>query len=181
MTLVVLTEERSMKEFLNIVLPKFLPADVNIKIIPHDGKSDLRSSIPHKLHAWREPDTKFVVVQDQDSANCIELKRRLQDLCDQARSDVLVRIACVELEAWYFGDLKAVSSAYNKDLTYLSRQRKYRKPDFIQNPKSELRRILPEHQQILGAKLIAPYIDVHANTSVSFNKFIEGVTRLICG
>jgi hypothetical protein len=179
MSIIFLVEERSMKEFLSIILPRILPCNVDFKIIPHSGKSDLQDSIPHKLRAWTQPDTKFVVVQDQDSADCKDLKQKLQRLCDQNRPGVLVRIACVELEAWYFGDLNAVSKAYGKDLTRLSRKSKYRNPDHIGNPKSELKKLLPEHQQILGARRIAPYIDIDSNLSRSFHTFVDGVRRLV--
>ena len=69
MRLVFLVEERSMKELLEIILPKIL------------------------------------------------------------HNDVLIRIACTELESWYFGDLTAVSMAYGKDFTSFSAKSKYRIPD----------------------------------------------------
>ena len=49
MTLVFLLEERSMKEFLDILLPKILPENVGFRTIPHEGKSDLEKSIKTKL------------------------------------------------------------------------------------------------------------------------------------
>ena len=52
MTLVFLLEERSMKEFLDILLPKILPENVGFRTIPHEGKSDLEKSIKTKLKAW---------------------------------------------------------------------------------------------------------------------------------
>ena len=65
MTLVFLLEEASMKEVLDIILPRILPSAVTFRTIPHSGKSDLEASIPHKLKAWRQPDVKFVIVRDQ--------------------------------------------------------------------------------------------------------------------
>ncbi len=178
MNLVFMVEELSMKEFLSILLPRVLPEAVTFKIIPHSGKTDLQHSIPHKLKAWNMPDTKFVVVQDQDSADCKVLKSELQQLCDSVISGVLVRIACVELEAWYWGDLHAISKAYNKDLTGLANKALYRNPDCIQNPKQELKKFLPQHQQISGARSIAPHINIESNTSASFRIFISGIRRL---
>lgn len=48
-----LVEERSMAEVLKVLLPRILPAswvlDENYFIRPHEGKSDLKRSIPKKL------------------------------------------------------------------------------------------------------------------------------------
>ena len=123
MLIIFLLEERSMKEVLDVLLPQIIP-NVPFKTIPHSGKSDLQQSIPKKLKAWNTPDTKFVIVQDQDSANCVELKQHLLNLAEPAGREVLVRIACRELEAWYFGDLNAVSQAYGKDVRKLASKKK---------------------------------------------------------
>lgn len=179
MKLVFLLEEKSMKYFLDGILPKFLPDDVSFITIPHEGKSDLQKSIPRKLRGWREPDVKFVIVQDQDMNDCMELKKKLLEICGEDTHEKIIRIACHELEAWYFGDLEAVSKAYDKDLSAISRKRMYQIPDNIIDPKKELKKILPEHQQINGAKRIAEYIDVDKNSSKSFNVFVSGVKRLI--
>ena len=77
MNIVFLLEEKSMKALLDIVLPRILPPDVDFYTVPHEGKSDLQKSIPHKLKAWNIPDTKFVIVQDQDSNDCRKLKQKL--------------------------------------------------------------------------------------------------------
>ena len=54
----------------------------------------------------------------------------------------------------------------------------YRIPDKIENPKQELRKYIPEHQQILGAKLIGEQMEVERNTSVSFQMLVSGLKRL---
>ena len=147
--------------------------------IPHEGKTDLQKSIPIKLRAWKQPDVKFVIVQDQDTGDCREIKCKIVELCQNTKQEVLIRIACHELETWYFGDLEAVSKAYNRDLTTLTKKKQYRVPDAIICPKRELKKYLPEHQQISGAKLIAQYIDIDKNKSESFQTFVSGVKRLI--
>lgn len=179
MKLVFLLEEQSMKTFLDGILPRILPPDVTFITIPHEGKTDLQKSIPIKLRAWKQSDVKFVIVQDQDTGDCREIKRKIVELCQNAKQEVLIRIACHELEAWYFGDLEAVSKAYNKNLTTLIKKKQYRVPDAIICPKRELKKYLPEHQQISGAKLIAQYIDIDKNKSESFQTFVSGVKRLI--
>lgn len=120
-----LVEELSMAELLKVVLPRILPApwelDNNYYIHPHEGKSDLKRSIPTKLRAYRKRpfSTCFVVIQDQDSNDCKQLKQELVDLCKANKSDnitYLVRIVCHELEAWYMvygrcrGHTKCLSS-----------------------------------------------------------------------
>lgn len=179
MKLVFLLEEQSMKYFLDGLLPRILPEDVQFVTIPHEGKSDLQKSLTAKLKGWNEPNVKFIVVQDQDSNDCRELKEKLLELCKNSEKEVLVRIACHELEAWYFGDMNALSMAYDVDLSTAKRKKKYRIPDGIMNPKAELKRLLPEHQQISGARKIAPIIGIENNSSVSFQMFVNGVKRMV--
>lgn len=179
MTLVFLVEEMSMKVFLDHLLPRILPKDVYFTVVPHEGKSDLEKSIPIKLTHWNAPDTKFMIIHDQDSNNCHALKEELVSLTDGCNRKVVVRIACHELEAWYFGDLKAVSKAYGVDLEPLALKRKYRDPDKIESPKQELKKLVPSLEQISGARRISPLINLEHNTSKSFNTFIAGVNKLI--
>jgi hypothetical protein len=50
---------------------------------------------------------------------------------DKKTFQVLNRIAIEELEAWFFGDIQAIVSAYPKVSTNVGQQAKYRKPDEI--------------------------------------------------
>lgn len=180
MTLVFLLEEKSMKYFLDDFLPTILPEEVTFITIPHEGKSDLKKSIPRKLKGWNIPDTKFVIVHDQDSNNCMALKQELRNLCMPYQKAILIRIACHELEAWYWGDIEALEQAYGKDLSRLKHKNVYRIPDNIVSPKRELQKYIPEHQQIAGARAMARHIDIKRNNSRSFHVFIDGVLKL-CG
>lgn len=181
MRLVFLVEERSMKELLETILPKMLPQEVEQPlIIPHNGKGDLTKSIPIKLRAWRNPNDRFIIVHDQDSNDCKQLKAELTALCANSNNDFLIRIACTELESWYFGDLAAVSLAYGKDYTSLASKKKYRIPDNIKNVKEELRRVIPSYQPLDGALKIAVHMDISANLSQSFNVFFDGVKKMCC-
>lgn len=180
MRLIFMLEELSMKELLDGILPRILPESVSFQTIPHGGKRELELSLPKKLRAWNEPDVAFVVVHDQDSNDCVELKRKLQNICVMQGRQALIRIACRELEAWYWGDLAAVSEAYGVDLKPLSEKSKYRDPDSIDHPKKELKRYIPQMGQIEGARRIAPHMNLEGNTSHSFQVFVQGVKRL-CG
>ena len=180
MRCVFMVEELSMKELLDTILPRILPNEVVPIIIPHYGKSDLEKSIGTKLRAWQDPDDIFVIVHDQDSNDCITLKTNLLSLCKNSRNACLVRIACVELESWYFGDLKALSLTYGKDFTTLANKQKFRDPDKIQNAKHELRKIIPSYKPVSSAREIAAKMDIYNNKSHSFNVFLDGVKKM-CG
>ena len=178
MRLVFMVEELSMKALLDIILPRVLPDGTEWLIIPHNGKGDLHASIALKLRGWSIPDDKFIIVHDQDSNDCIRLKNELASLCSNGRNECLIRIVCIELESWYFGDLSAVSSAYGKDLSSLVAKRKYRIPDKLSNAKRELRKLIPAYQPVSGATKIALHMNVDNNTSHSFNVFIAGIRKI---
>ena len=67
-------EEPSMKELLKMILPRVLPEEVQYYLIKHEGKQDLEKSLPRKLRAITQ-DARFIVVRDQDSADCHEVKQ----------------------------------------------------------------------------------------------------------
>lgn len=147
--LVFLLEERSMKTLLEGLLPRLMPG-LSFICVPHEGKQDLEKSIPRKLRAWREPGVRFVAVRDNDGGDCRTLKDRLSALCaDNGRDDALVRIACQELEAWYFGESQALAQAFDRDeLIGMDQKARYRDPDAIQQPSRELVKLIPEFQKV---------------------------------
>lgn len=178
--LVFMLEEESMKVLLDILLTKILPKDIKFLCIPHQGKQDLEKSIPRKLRAWQSPDTTFVIVRDKDGADCIELKKRLVNLCAEAgRSDSLVRIACHELESWFLGDLDAVECAFAlKNIANQQKNRKYKDPDKLSNASQELEKLVKGYRKVSGAKKIAAYMSINQNRSHSFNCFVKGIHQL---
>ena len=175
--LVFLLEEPSAKDFLCALLPKILPPDVDYRCIPHQGRGNLRKSIPIKLRGWRTPNTRFIIVHDQDSNDCKKLKRDLRELCRETpHPDCLIRIVCRELEAWYFGDLDAVQSAFPSFRAARHQNRaKYRQPDDIVNPSKELETIVNGFSKYRAAKKIPQYMNIDANHSQSFRCFVSGV------
>jgi hypothetical protein len=177
--LVFLLEEQSMKETLEYILPLIFPNNIPFLCIPHEGKSDLQKSIPRKLLRWRDPDVKFIVVHDQDSADCIGLKRLLLSLAAEGRrSDTLIRIVCTELESWFLGDMRAVEKAFNIDLKHYKNKALFRNPDSIQDAKQELKKLAPKYQQVSGSQSISKFMDIENNRSHSFNVFISGIKKL---
>ncbi len=179
----ILVEEASMREFLANFLPKVIPPpwelNENYFIRSFEGKNDLQKNIPQKIKVfsnWNFENIGVVIMQDQDSSDCKELKKKLLDLCDSHGScQKLVRIICRELESWYIGDFEAVNKAYPsfKYQNYINKS-KYRFPDNC-NAYDELKKILPTFQKVGGARMIAPYIDISKNKSVSFQQTISGL------
>lgn len=119
-----------MKVLLEGLLPRLFP-NLSFLCVPHEGKQDLEKSIPKKLRAWREPGVCFIVIQDNDGGDCHSLKTSLNALCHGGgRGDSLVRIACQELEAWYFGEPDAMAEAFADDrLRRIGSKALYREPD----------------------------------------------------
>ena len=179
---VFLLEERSMEAFPEKFIPRFFP-DLPFLCIAHNGKNDLEKRFPRKLRSWGDPSTRFVILRDNDNADCKALKAKLQALCrDGGREDALVRIVCQELEAWYLGDLDALADAFGHDhLRRLKRKTRYRNPDLIRKPSAEVKRLCPSFQKMEGARKMAIRLSIEANQSPSFKVFLNGLTQLIHG
>ncbi len=185
--LVFLLEEDSAKHLLETLLPQIVgefPA-VHCRCIPHQGKNHLQQSIPRKLKTWNQPNTFFVILHDQDSRDCRELKQELQEICArQSKHTPLIRIVCRELEAWYFGDLDAVEKAFPKfEAAQYRNKKKYRNPDDIDRPGKELKRIGIDKgfhfQKGDAAKKVPRYMDIKNNSSKSFQHLVTGVQKLV--
>lgn len=178
--IVFLLEEGSIKVLLEGLLPRLFPG-LSFLCVSHEGKRDLELSIPRKLRAWREPGVRFVVMRDQNSEDCFQLKTRLVQLCQQSgRCDVLVRIVCRELETWYVAEPEALRKAFPQvrpnSLRELSRS-KYHNPDTVSRPSDTITRLIPEFQKRLGARRMAAFLS-RGNASRSFQVFIEGLERV---
>lgn len=170
-----------MADLLERLLPRLFP-ELSFQCIPHEGKRDLAKSIPRKLRAWREPDVRFVVMRDQDGEDCHEVKNRIVALCRSAgRNDVLVRVVCRELEAWYLGEPEALARAYPDAGARIQRElrkRRFRNPDAVVNPSAAVADLTPELQKRRGARSIAAFLS-RRNRSRSFQVFIEGLEKVV--
>lgn len=177
--IVFLLEEHSMKTLLDDLLPRLFPG-LAFLCVPHEGKQALEKSIPRKLRAWREPGVRFVVVRDNDGADCTAVKRTLVNLCREAgRADSLVRLACQELEAWYLGDPDGLAAAFGDDrLRGIGAKERFRDPDAVVGPSRALEELIPEFQKVSGARRLSSQLTPERNTSRSFQAFIAGIARL---
>jgi Domain of unknown function (DUF4276) len=181
-TLVFFLEEPSAREMLLGLLPKILPDDVTPRFIVFEGKQDLERQLEKRLRGWNLQESAFLVLRDQDSGPCEPIKERLVKICqDAGHPESIVRIACRELESWYFGDLAAVETALNlTKLVQHASKAKYRIPDGIVNPSVELAKLTDGvYQKVGGSRLIGPHLDLTRNTSRSFQVFVEGIRRLL--
>ena len=180
--LVFFLEEPSARVMLEGLLPKILPAHIVPRYITFEGKTDLEKNISRKLRAWLNPQTRFVVLRDQDSSNCTDVKNTLVKLCNEAgKANTLVRVACRELESWYIGDLKAVEDGLG--LSGLARQQnksKFRNPDVLNNAYEELSKLTKQtYQKVSGSRAIGPHLDKNRNYSKSFQVFVTGIEKVI--
>lgn len=196
-----LVEESSAEAFLRALLPRILPASCTFDVHPFQGKDDLLKKLRARLRGYATwlPDTwRIVVLIDRDDDDCVQLKRTLDDIIEDAGLrrrgqvaselwQVVGRLAIEELEAWYFADWAAVCAAYPRVATRIPAQSAYRDPDAIRGGTWEaFERVLKHHgyfttglRKIETARTIGALIDPTANRSASFRKFMETIQHLI--
>jgi hypothetical protein len=194
----VLVEERSSEAALSILLPRIL-GQVTFALHPHQGKSDLLAKLPGRLRgyaAWLPASWRVLVLVDRDDDNCAKLKTRLERIAkdsklrtrsiDEKGWALVNRIAIEELEAWFFGDWKAVREAYPKVPASIPSQTKFRNPDEISGGTCEaLERVLQRAGYFSGglrkiefARTVAQKMVPTRNQSPSFRAFLSALTDL---
>lgn len=179
--LVFCLEEPSAKAMLENLLPRVLPDGLSVDYIVFEGKQDLHKQLGKRLRGWQRPDTRFIVIRDQDSSDCGVTKAELASICAEAGwADTLVRIACRELESWYLGDLQAVEQGLKlKGLARHQGSGKFRNPDTLVNAAEELKKLTKgKYQKLAGSRAIAPHLSLSDNKSTSFNVLIRGIGRV---
>ena len=182
---IIMTEEESMEQALLQLLPNCFPEfreNEHWIIISHRGKSDLESSYPKKMKQWGEPGARFLILRDNDGADCKSLKQKLIDRVPAHPPIYLIRIVCQELESWLLGDLEAL------DLAYPGAARKEqfktiakRDPDQLTNASELVRQLTGTNSKIVRAAEIAKGIRAESNCSTSFQIFLSGFSRLLAG
>jgi len=189
-TLFILTEEPSIKNVFDVVLPKILPKHIDFRVLVHQGKNDLEKALTDKIASLsRINGAKILITIDQDANDCKLLKHKLAGLIDKnCTCEYKIRIVCKELESWLLGDLLAIEKAFPKFRSVLfSKKEKMRNVDLIKGKPSEfLLRIIPEFKdrkkmpKLEFSKKVAPFLDINNNTSPSFNHTINAIKNL-CG
>ncbi|MCY4015843.1 MAG: DUF4276 family protein [Gammaproteobacteria bacterium] len=188
-----LVEEPSMEALLKSWLPGFLPESSSFTVHPYQGKHALLRKLEARLKgyaSWIPDNYRIVVVIDRDSEDCRQLKAQLERHCKNAelRSksacgdsswQVVTRIAIEELEAWYFGDWRAVRTAYPRVSEHVPNRAAFRNPDAIAGGtkeafERELRRSGYFEQglsTVQAANMIGKHMDPARNRSRSFASF----------
>ncbi len=181
--IVFLLEEASARELLVGLFSRLIPEEelIHPRFIVFDGKQDLEKQMERKMRGYLNPKARFLVLRDQDSSDCREVKRSLLQRCKAAgRSGAVVRVACRELEAFYLGDLAAVERAYG--LTGLARrqaEQKFRNPDRLGSPSRELETLTRnQYQKVSGSRAIARHLALDHSRSESFLQLVAAMRRL---
>jgi len=179
--LVFFLEEPSAKAMIEGLLPKMSDIEIPVRYIVFEGKQDLEKHILKKIRGYNNPNAAFIILRDQDSADCKSVKTNLKQKCLEAnKPHAVIRIACREIESWYLADLEAVGKAFSKsNLSSKQNKRKFRNPDTLSNPSKELKLLVPEYQKINGSRIIAPHLNTDNARSSSFCHFINSLKYII--
>jgi hypothetical protein len=196
-----LIEEESAESALQHLIPAILGTDVAYRAIRFQGKPDLLKKLPDRLKGysnWIPDDYRIVVLVDEDRQDCRMLKQELETVATRAGLitkstaregsvfQVLNRIAVEELEAWFFGDVDALRTAYPRVSPNLHKNHRYRDPDAISGGTWEaLERVLQQNgyfqgglPKIQAADEIAQHMVPERNTSRSFQIFHAGLLAI---
>ena len=136
---------------------------------------------------------------DEDRRDCHELKAKLEQAAHEAGFvtkssaaenedfQIVNRIAVEEIEAWFFGDVEALHTAYPRISQNLQYQAKYRNPDAVRGGTYEaLERLLIQKKYYreriskpTAAQNIAQHMVPSRNRSKSFQVFVEGLKACV--
>jgi len=180
MSLVIFTEEPSMKEALQLILPRIGIDRRCFRIISFDGCGNMEKSLPTQLEALsRDDSNKILILRDNDNGCCQTHKTGLSNMTRAANIDERskIRIVCQMLEARFIGDSNALSASRHLQKPVPKRLTRC-DPDQLLNPKGELRKLRDGYTEITGARAIAPHITVEANRSKSFRHTIQAIRDL---
>jgi hypothetical protein len=204
MHLELLVEEPSAEAALRNIVPRIVGPNATFAVHAHEGKPDLCAKLPDRLRgyrAWLPNDWRIVVLIDEDRADCVRQKNKLQAVARVAGLStratahpgqpyqVVNRLAVEELEAWFFGDVSALTAAYPRVPPTLGRQAKYRDPDRVSGGTWEaLQRVLQKAGYFPGglpkievARTVSTHMDPDRNSSKSFQVFRDALRALAAG
>jgi hypothetical protein len=179
--IVFLLEEPSARDLLEGLLPKLLPDTVHVRFLVFEGKQDLEKQLVRKIRGWKAPNSSFVVMRDQDAADCRNVRKVLENLGNQCvGAQVHVRVVCRELESWVVGDWQAIAAAFEKpELVSQAQKAIHRMPDKLGRPIDAIRKFIPEYQKRDGARRVGPWLDPSRNQSESFQAFCRCMRRIV--
>ena len=181
--IVFLLEEASARAMLETLLPRMLSDGIGYRCIVFEGKQDLMNQMARRIRGYLNPEARFIVLRDQDSApDCRVVKEELvRRVRESGRAEhAAVRIACRELEAFYLADLAAVGQALGlPDLACKQNKQKFRAPDYLGSPGRELHLLTKgRYQKVGSSRQIARHLDLDNERSASFRNFIRAIRRM---
>ena len=202
MHLEILVEEPSAEEALSLLIPKIVGDKASFAIHSFGDKQTLLREIGSRLKAyaqWMPADWRIVILVDRDDDDCQKLKARLELAAKDAslstktvashknRIRVINRIAIEELEAWFFGDVQALTAAYPKVSLKLIKKAAYRDADAVKGGTWEaLERVLQKEGYFVTglrkkelARKIAAAMQPELNTSHSFRVFRDAIIQVV--
>jgi len=191
-------EEASAEAALIYLVPAILEGhDFEFEIYVFEGKPALLRKLPQRLKAYQhsqDENWRIIVLTDRDDEDCHEIKQKLEAMAHEsglitksrnpANFRMVNRIAVEELEAWFFGDIEAIMTAYPGVPETLNRQVGYRDPDAIRGGTWEkLERVLIKHhpgglEKIRAAEEISQHMRPERNQSRSFQVFRDALIGL---
>ncbi len=191
-----LLEDPSAQAALDRFLPKLIQPPHTFATHAFHGKSDLLKNLPMRLkgyaarfkHDNQTKDWRIIVMINSNGADCRSLKKRIVGDAEAAGVAhlVIARIVVQELEAWYFGDVKAIRTVYPKIFMNLLNRRKYRDPDAIPGGTwKALDRLLKDSgyakglRKLADAEAIGGRLDPDRNSSPSFRVFVSAIRRIL--
>lgn len=161
---------------------------IELKVLTHQGNRDLEKSAPRKLKGWSNPNARFLILRDNDNADCLRRKARLADLVAPfpAAARCKIRIVCQELEAWFLGDLDALRLSGIASATFRRTQNAapFRTPDAVPEPVAQLDRctikdVTVAEQKLTVATTVAPHMNPGQNASESFRQTVATLRGFI--
>ncbi|MGK7923160.1 MAG: DUF4276 family protein [Trichodesmium sp.] len=195
-----LVEDLSTEETLCHLLPNILGDWITFETHSFQGKQDLLSKLPRRLKGykkWIPDDWRILILVDRDNEDCQKLKLKLEKIARDAgfvtkskskkKYQLVNRVMIEELEAWFFGDISALTKAYPKVSKNLDKKAKYCYPDEIKGGTWEaLQEVLQRkgyHQggleKLKAARDISPYMNPTKNTSKSFQVFYNCLLEIM--
>lgn len=179
--IVILSEEASMRATLVALFTRYYPSlveGIHWQIVAFQGKADLEKNFPHKMRSWSHLSPHFIILRDNDGADCTALKERLHERARTTGKPFHVRLVCQELEAWLLGDMEAIEKAYPQSrATTFANIAKFRDPDSLGNPSEELAKITGIHSKTAKAQAIAPHLNFSQIQSHSFQVFWKTIAH----
>ncbi len=190
-----------MEAFLRALLPRMLKEGQEFDVHSFQGKDDLLGKLTPRLKGyakWLPQDWRIVVLVDRDDQDCHDLKKHLEAAARQAGLvsrthapraawQLINRIAVEELEAWYFGDWRAVCMAYPNVPAGIVRKQRFRNPDAIRGGTWEaFEDVLKRHgyfktglRKMEAARALGALVARERSTSRSFALFWDGILEAL--